>query len=244
LPLPLGLGGRSDPPRRLLLILDNFEQILAAAPLVVGLLRACLQLKLLVTSREALHVSGEHAYPVPPLSLPKAKSANALGDLTESEAATLFIERAQAVNPSFAATDANAPVLAEICRRLDGLPLAIELAAARSKILSPQALLSRLERRLQLLRGGARDLPARQQTLRATIDWSYDLLDVSEQSLFARLAVFAGGCTLEAAEVVCNLEGGPDVLADLDALADKNLVQPRDGPDGEPRLLMLDTVRE
>src|SRR5215216_5717150 len=230
--------------RRLLLILDNFEQVLAAAPLVVRLLRACLQLKLLVTSRAALHVSGEHAYPVPPLSLPEGKSANALGDLTGSEAATLFIERAQAVNPSFAATDANAPVLAEICRRLDGLPLAIELAAARSSILSPQALLSRLERRLQLLIGGARDLPARQQTLRATIDWSYDLLDVTEQSLFARLAVFAGGCTLEAAEVVCNLEGGPDVLAGLDGLADKNLVQPRDGPDGDPRLLMLDTVRE
>ena len=230
--------------RRLLLILDNFEQVLAAAPLVIGLLRACLQLKLLVTSRAVLHVSGEHAYPVPPLSLPKAKSANALVDLAESEAATLFIERAQAVNPSFAATNANALVLAEICRRLDGLPLAIELAAARSKILSPQALLSRLERRLQLLKGGPRDLPARQQTLRATIDWSYDLLDVSEQSLFARLAIFAGGCTLEAAEVVCNLEGGPDVLAGLDALADKSLVQPRDAPDGEPRLLMLDIVRE
>jgi predicted ATPase/class 3 adenylate cyclase len=230
--------------RRLLLILDNFEQVLAAAPLVVGLLRACLQLKTLVTSRAALHVSGEHAYPVPTLSLPKATSANALGDLTSSEAATLFIERAQAVNPSFAVTEANAPVLAEICRRLDGLPLAIELAAARSRMLSPQALLSRLERRLQLLKGGDRDLPARQQTLRATIDWSYDLLEVSEQSLFARLAVFAGGCTMEAAEVVCDLEGDLDVLAGLDALADKNLVQPREALDGDPRLLMLDTVRE
>jgi tetratricopeptide (TPR) repeat protein len=141
-------------------------------------------------------------------------------------------------------TDANATVLAEICRRLDGLPLAIELAAARSRLLPPPTLLARLERRLQLLKGGARDLPGRQQTLRATIDWSHDLLEAGEQTLFARLGVFAGGCTLEAAEAVCDLGGDLDVLTGLDALVDKNLLQPRHGPDGDSRLLMLETIRE
>jgi predicted ATPase/class 3 adenylate cyclase len=230
--------------RRLLLVLDNFEQVLAAAPVVVELLGACPQLKVLVTSRAALHVSGEQAYPVPPLSLPDQRDATDLQGITASEAVMLFMERAQAVNPSFALTDANAPVVAEICRRVDGLPLAIELAAARSRLLSPRALLARLERRLQLLKGGARDLPARQQTLRATIDWSYALLEAGEQTLFARLAVFAGGCAMEAAEVVCDLDGGLDVLAGLEGLVDKNLLQPRDGPDGDPRVVLLETVRE
>ena len=230
--------------RRLLLVLDNFEQILGAAPLLIQLLAACPQLKVLVTSRAALQVSGEHTYPVPPMSLPDQKAPKGRHDVAASEAVTLFTERAQAVNPSFAVTDTNAPALTEICRRLDGLPLAIELAAARSRLLPPQALLTRLERRLELLKGGARDLPARQQTLRATIDWSYELLDPGEQTLFARLAVFAGGCTLQATEEVCNLDGDLDLLADLDALATKNLLQPQHGPEGAPRLLLLETIRE
>jgi predicted ATPase/Flp pilus assembly protein TadD len=230
--------------RDLLLVLDTFEQVLAAAPTVVDLLRACPRLTVVVTSRAALDVSGEHVYSVPPLSLPEAQSEVTLDELMRSEAAILFVERARAVDPSFVATAANAQAVAEICHRLDGLPLAIELAAARSRVLSPPALLSRLERRLQLLQGGARDLPARQQTLRSTIDWSYDLLDPRERSLFARLAVFAGGCGLEAAEHVGNTGNDPDVLAGLEALVRKNLVQSRAGPEGEPRLLMLDTVRE
>jgi predicted ATPase/class 3 adenylate cyclase len=229
---------------RQLLVLDNFEQVLAAAPVVVDLLAACPRLQALVTSRARLQVSGEHVYPVPPLSLPDHTHATVPDDVTSSEAVALFIERARAVNPDFAVTDANAPVLAEVCRRLDGLPLAIELAAARSRLLPPQALLARLESRLQLLRGGSHDLPARQQTLRATIDWSYALLDADEQALVARLAIFAGGCTLEAAEMVCNLEGDLDVLAGLDALVNKNLLQPRDELEGEPRVVLLETMRE
>jgi class 3 adenylate cyclase len=189
--------------RRLLLVVDNFEQVLAAAPAVVELLAACGRLKALVTSRVALHVSGEHTYPVPPLSLPDREASDAR-DVASSEAVTLFVDRAQAVDPEFAVTEANTPVLAEICRRLDGLPLAIELAAAHIRLLTPQALASRLGRRLQLLKGGPRDVSARQQTLRATIDWSYDLLETDEQTLFARLAIFAGGCTLEAAEAICD----------------------------------------
>jgi predicted ATPase/class 3 adenylate cyclase len=230
--------------RRLLLVLDNVEQVLDAAPAVVELLAACPRLKALVTSRAVLHVSGEQVYPVPPLSLPDHNDSADLNDVAASEAVMLFVDRAQAVNPSFAVTDANAPVVAEICRRLDGLPLAIELAAGRSRLLSPQVLLTRLDRRLQLLKGGGHDLPARQQTLRATIDWSYDLLEADEQTLFARLAIFAGGCTLEAAEAVCNLEGDLDVLIGLDGLVDKNLLQPRVGPEGDSRLLMLETIRE
>jgi predicted ATPase/class 3 adenylate cyclase len=230
--------------RRLLLVLDNFEQVLSAASAVVDLLAACPRLTVLATSRAVLHVSGEQVYPVPPLSLPDQKSADAARDLASSEAMTLLVERAQAVNPSFAVTDANTTVLAEICRRLDGLPLAIELAAARTKLLSPQVLLSRLERRLPLLKGGLRDRPARQQTLRATIDWSYDLLEAGEQALFARLAVFVGGCTLKAAEAICDLEGDLEVLASLDALVDQSLVQSRDGIDDDRRVVLLETVRE
>jgi predicted ATPase/class 3 adenylate cyclase len=230
--------------RRQLLVLDNFEQVLAAAPVVVDLLAACPRLQALVTSRAALQVSGEHICPVPPLSLPDHTDAALPDDITSSEAVALFIERARAVNPDFTVTDASAPVLAEICQRLDGLPLAIELAAARSRLLPPQALLARLESRLQLLRGGSRDLPARQQTLRATIDWSYALLEADEQALLARLAIFAGGCTLEAAEVVCNLEGDLDVLAGLDALVNKNLLAPRDDVEGDRRVVLLETMRE
>jgi predicted ATPase/class 3 adenylate cyclase len=230
--------------RRLLLVLDNFEQVLGAALVVVDLLVACPELRVLATSRAALHVSGEQVYPVPPLSLPNQRSADAVRELASSEAMTLLVERAQAVNPSFAVTAANTAVLAEICRRLDGLPLAIELAAARTKLLSPQALLFRLEHRLQLLSGGVHDRPSRQQTLRATIDWSYDLLEAGEQMLFARLAVFVGGCTLKAAEAVCNPKGDLDVLTSLDALVDQNLVQPREGIEDDLRVVLLETVRE
>jgi predicted ATPase len=235
--------------RGLLLVLDNFEQVLGAALAVVELLAACPRLKVLTTSRAGLHVSGEHVYPVPPLSLPDQRGAMELHEVAASEAVMLFAERAGAVDPSFALTDANAAMLAEICRRLDGLPLAIELAAARSRLLSPQVLLARLDRRLQLLKGGARDLPARQQTLRAMIDWSYDLLEAGERALFARLAIFVGGCTLEAAEAVCDLDGDLEVLAGLDGLVGKNLLQPRelqprDGPDNDPRVLLLETIRE
>ncbi len=230
--------------RRQLLVVDNFEQVLTAGPVVVDLLAACPQLAALVTSRAALQVSGEHIYPVPPLSLPDHTDAAVPDDVTSSEAVRLFIERARAVNPDFAVTDANAPVLAEVCRRLDGLPLAIELAAAHSRLLPPQALLARLESRLQLLKGGSRDLPTRQQTLRATIDWSYALLEPDEQALLARLAAFAGGCTLEAAEAVCDLDSDLHVLAGLDALVNQNLLQPREDVEGEQRVGLLETMRE
>ena len=230
--------------RRQLLVVDNFEQVLAAAPLIVDLLAACPRLQALVTSRAALQVSGEHIYPVPPLSLPDHRHAKAPDDVASSEAVALFIERARAVNPDFTVSDANAPVLAEICRRLDGLPLAIELAAARSRLLPPQTLLARLESRLQLLKGGSHDLPTRQQTLRATIDWSYALLEPDQQALLAWLAVFTGGCTLEAAEAVCDMNRDLDVLAGLDVLVNKNLLAPRDDVEGERRVVLLETMRE
>ncbi|MFQ5796796.1 MAG: BTAD domain-containing putative transcriptional regulator, partial [Candidatus Bipolaricaulia bacterium] len=220
--------------KQMLLLLDNFEPVVAAAPQVAELLATSPRLKLLVTSREPCHVSGEHVLQVPPL--------------IQSEAVQLFIERALAVNPDFAVTDENASTIAEICIRLDGLPLAIELAAARITLLSPQALLKRLGNRLKLLTGGGRDLPARQQTLRATIDWSYDLLDASERTLFRRLSVFVGGGTLEAVEAVCvktgDLELEVDVLAGLASLMDKNLLQQKEQADGEPRFRMLETIRE
>jgi transcriptional regulator with XRE-family HTH domain len=197
--------------RRVLLILDNFEQVAAAAPLVAELLAAVPGLKALVTSRAVLHLSGEHEFVVPPLAVPPGAApsfarANTLVPKAETlayDAVQLFVDRAQAMKADFVLTDDNAPAVAAICQRLDGLPLAIELAAARSKLFAPKALLARLEQRLALLTIGARDLPARQQTLRATIDWSYQLLDAAERTLFARLSVFAGGCTLAAAEAVC-----------------------------------------
>jgi predicted ATPase/class 3 adenylate cyclase len=230
--------------QQLLLLLDNFEHVLSAAPDIERLLVACPQLRVMVTSRAALHVSGEHEYPVPPLAVPDPELRLSPDGLVESEAVALFADRARAVKPDFAVTAANAPMLAEICRRLDGLPLAIELAAVRMKLLSPEAMLSRLQQRLPLLTGGARDLPARQQTLQATIDWSYRLLAAREQQLFARLAVFAGGCTLEAAEAVCDLEGDADVLAGLDSLLDQSLLRRSGGHQGEPRVGMLETIRE
>jgi predicted ATPase/class 3 adenylate cyclase len=234
--------------RRLLLLLDNFEQVVQAAPEVAGLLAACPGLGVLVTSRESLRVGGEQEYPVAPLPVPDERDlarADPAG-LWQYEAVALFIERAQAVRPSFQVTNDNAPAVAEICVRLDGLPLAIELAAARTKVLTPKAVLDRLGRRLQLLTGGARGLPVRQQTLRGTIDWSYDLLTEPERRLFARLAVFVDGWTLEAAEAVCDADGdlGADVLDGLASLVDKSLVRQAGPPDGEPRFGLLETVRE
>ena len=212
------------PHHPLLLVLDNFEQLLDAAGDVAGLLAAAPQLNLLVTSRAQLHVSGEHELPVPPL------------DLGSSE--LLFVERARAAGASFELTSANAAAITEICRRLEGLPLAIELAAARSKLLPPPALLDRLERRLDVLAGGARDLPERQQTIRATIDWSYNLLSADEQALFAELGVFTGGASLDLVEPVCE---GREVLPLLSSLLDKSLLR---ATGEEPRFAMLETVRE
>src|SRR5215467_2601961 len=179
----------------MLLLLDNFEQVVSAATQVADLLGTCPKLKVLVTSREALHMRAEHEFPVPALAVPDRKHLPSLATLSQYEAVALFIERAQAVKPDFQVTNANAPAVAEICARLDGLPLAIELAAARTRLLPPQALLARLSNRLQLLTSGPRDHPARQQSLRRTIDWSYELLDEAEKTLFRQLAVFSGGWT-------------------------------------------------
>jgi predicted ATPase/DNA-binding CsgD family transcriptional regulator len=232
--------------RQLLLLLDNFEQLVSAAPIVVELLVAAPRLKVLVTSRTALHLSGEHEFVVPPLALPDLRTLPPLDRLIEYGAVRLFVERAQAVKFDFAITKENAAAIAAICHQVDGLPLAIELAAGRSKLFSPQALLPRLRNRLKLLVGGARDLPLRQQTLRGTIAWSYDLLDEDEQKLFRRLAVFVGGCTLETAEAVCNADQdlGLDVLDGVTSLMDKSLLRHGAEIDGEPRLLMLETIRE
>jgi non-specific serine/threonine protein kinase len=239
--------------RELLLVLDSFEQLLAAGPRVAELLTAGRRLKVLVTSRTRLRLSGEHELPVPPLTLPDPAGPFDVEVLARSEAVALFVQRARAAWRDFELTAANAPLVAEICRRLDGLPLAIELAAARIKLLSPRGLLARLSSPLGLLTGGMRDLPARQQAMRATIDWSYRLLDPGAQALFARLAVFAGGWTLEAAERVASdeirVESGQassqlvtrnSLLDDLEALVDQSLVCQKD----EARFGMLDTIRE
>jgi len=229
-----------------LLLLDNFEHLLAAALLVGKLLEACAPLKVLVTSRAVLHVYGEYEYPVPPLPLPEPEQLGSLEALSGNPAITLFVQRAAAVKPDFALTSENAPVVAEICCRIDGLPLAIELAAARAKMLPPEAMLARLENRLDTLTGGARDLPARQQTLRKTIDWSHDLLSAAEQKLFRRLSVFAGGCTLEGAEAVGNTRRDLEieVLEGMASLVDKSLVQHIEQKDHEARFAMLETIRE
>ena len=229
-----------------LLFLDNFEHLLAAAPLVARLLEACAWLRVLVTSRAVLHVYGEHEYPVLPLPLPKPRQIGSLEALSGNPAVSLFVERAAAVTPDFALTEENSHLVAEICCRLDGVPLAIELAAARLKMLSPAAVLARLQSRLALLTGGAVDMPARQQTLRKTIDWSHDLLNTAEQKLFRRLSVFAGGCTLEGAEAVCNAQRDLEieVLEGMASLVDKSLVQQVGQQDGAARFTMLETIRE
>jgi len=212
--------------KRLLLLLDNFEQVVQAARPVAELLATCPHLKLLVTSRMALHVRAEQEFAVPPLALPDLKRLPDLVALSQYEAVALFIQRARAVQSDFQVTNASAPAVAEICVRLDGLPLAIELAAARSKLFSPQALLARLTPRLAVLAGGARDAPARQQSLRDTIAWSYQLLDEPEQRLFRCLSIFAGGCPLEAAEAVWTALGGEaaQVADSAASLIDKSLL--------------------
>jgi predicted ATPase len=190
-----------------LLVLDNFEQIVAAAPEVWGLLESAPSLKILVTSRVPLRLRGEHGYAVGPLATPDAQHAHDLEALSRVAAVALFIQRAQEVKLDFALTADNAPTIAEICARLDGLPLAIELAAARVRVLPPEALLGRLSQQLRLLTGGARDGEEHQQTMRATLAWSEDLLRPAERALFWRLSVFVGGCALEAAEAVCMAPG-------------------------------------
>jgi predicted ATPase len=228
-----------------LLLLDNFEQVLEAAPLAGELLSAP-SLKVLATSRIPLGIYGENEYTVPPLSVPDPKRLPGLEALSHYEAVRLFIERATAAKADFAVTSDNAPAIAEICARLDGLPLAIELAAARVKLLPPKAMLGRLGRRLKLLTGGARDLPERQRTLRGAIEWSHTLLDEGEKTLFARMAVFAGGRTLEAIEAVCDAEGPlpVDTFEGVSSLLDKSLLRQEEGPEDEPRFVMLETIHE
>jgi predicted ATPase/class 3 adenylate cyclase len=236
--------------QRVLLVLDNFEQVTVAGPVLLDLLADCPSLKLLVTSRQALRVRGENVVSVPPLSLPAAAAhATTAVELSQFEAIQLFVERARAVRSDFRLTDDNASAVAEICRRLDGLPLAIELATARMNLFSPEALRDRLGSRLKL-GGGARDLPARQQTLRATIEWSYQLLEPAEQRLFELLAVFAG-CSVEAVEAVATgLDEAAgielDALDGLSSLLDKSLVRQADttSDDPAPRIVMLETIRE
>lgn len=230
--------------KHLLLVLDNFEQIIPAASLVPELLAVAPQLKVLITSREVLRLYGEYEYVVPPLALPNPQDRPLITTLSQYEAVRLFIQRAQAVKPDFQVTNDNAPAVAEICIRLDGLPLAIELAAARVRLLSPQAMLGRLNSRLGLLTGGARNLPARHQTLRNAIDWSYSLLSHDEQKLFARLAVFSGGGTLEATEAIWTAENDLAVLDGIESLVEKSLLVQKEGPDGEARIAMLETIRE
>jgi predicted ATPase/DNA-binding winged helix-turn-helix (wHTH) protein len=230
--IPDLLGEKLRDSEPFLLVLDNFEQVLGATTLVAQLLEACPSLKVLVTSRSSLRIYGEQEFPVLPLA--------------QEAAMALFSQRASAIRPEFALSDANSPVVREICERLDCLPLAIELAAARTKVLSPESILEKLQRPLQLLTSGPVDVPARQQTLRGAIAWSYSLLTSAEQRLFRRLCVFAGGCTLEAAEAVCDvgLDLGVDVVDGLSSLVDKSLLQRIDRGVAEPRFTMLQTIRE
>ena len=229
-----------------LLLLDNFEHLMQAAPTVAELLALGLNLKILVTSRAALHVYGEHEFPVPPLALPDSQSKPSVEVVAQYPAVALFVQRAVAARPDFELNRQNASAVIEICARLDGLPLAIELAAARVKVLSPTSMRTRLASRLQLLTGGARDLPQRQQTLRATIDWSYDLLSAAEQKLFRKLSVFAGGCNLESVEAVCDTKGdlNLDPLDGTASIVDKSLLQRLEQANGESRFVMLETIRE
>jgi predicted ATPase len=228
-----------------LLVVDNFEHLVPAASLLSALLDASPHLKLLVTSREVLHLYGEHCFAVPPLPVPDTTHLAPLSTLLENAAVALFVARATAAHRDFALTTAKAPAVAGICARLDGLPLAIELAAAHAGTVAPATMLARLERRLSVPASGCSDVPPRHQTISNTLDWSYELLTAAEQQLFRRLAVFAGGCTLEGAEAVCNARGDlACVLQDgLSSLTDKSLVHVL-ADDGEPRFGMLETIRE
>jgi predicted ATPase len=229
--------------KRLLLVLDNFEQLVSAVPLVADLLVAAPELKIITSSRIALNLHGEHTFAVPPLEVPQNANISKAEDLFENESVLLFVGRAQAAQPNFRLTADNIAGVAEICCRLDGLPLAIELAAARVKLLPPQAILSRLDDRFKLLTGGGRDLPSRHQTLRNTMEWSYSLLNEAEKTLYARLSVFVGGFSLEAAEAVCSAESRFDILEGLTALVNNSLLRQEETADGEPRFGMLETIR-
>jgi predicted ATPase/class 3 adenylate cyclase len=239
--------------KRLLLLLDNFEQVIGAANAVADLLADHPGMRILVTSREALHVRGEHEYPVLPLEIPASSEGERVAELSElselvqNPSVALFIERARAIRPTFAVTRANLPIIAQICARLDGLPLAIELAAARTRLLSPQAMVPQLTSRLALLTDGPRDLPARQRTLRDAINWSYDLLAPEEQRLFRRLTLFAKGFTFDAAASLNAALDGTLPLTSLDrvaSLVDKSLLRQSEDEDGESRFGMLETIRE
>jgi len=231
--------------RNVLLVLDNCEQVIEATPVVAALLAVCPALTVLATSRASLRLRGEHEVSVPPLALPDPQHAADWEALADYAAIRLFVARAREVRGDFALTAANAPAVAAICRRLDGLPLAIELAAARTRILAPEALHARLTKSLGVLTGGARDLPARHRTLHDTIVWSYELLSPAERTLFARLAIFAGGWTLEVTEAICDPNGatGVDTLDGMEALVAQSLVWRTQESDGEPRFGMLETIR-
>jgi non-specific serine/threonine protein kinase len=228
--------------KQLLLVLDNFEHLLDVGVAIPHLLAWCPRLKILVTSRAVLHLAAEHEYPVPALPVPTLGHLPEVDTLSRYDAVQLFVQRARAVRPGFELTEENGAAVADICSRLDGLPLALELAAACIRIFPPHVLLRRLSSRLHLLTGGPRDAPARQHTLRNTIDWSYLLLSEVDRSLFARLSVFAGGCSFEAAEAVCNPQGDLDLFEGLASLLDKSLLRQEGEP--EPRFRMLETLRE
>lgn len=231
--------------KSLLLLLDNFEHVILAASLVTELLMECREIKILITSREALRISGETDYLVPSLSFPNLAQLPSLESLSQYTAIELFVQRAKSAKSDFKLTSDNAPAVAAICHWLDGLPLAIELAAARTRLLQPQAMLTHIEHRLDFLTGGARDLPTRQQTLRNTIAWSYDLLDQNEQVLFRRLSIFVRGCTFKAIEaVVGEFPDQVSILDLLESLLDKSLIQEVGGTHREPRFVMLETIRE
>jgi len=230
--------------RQILLVLDNFEQVVEASPAIGELVAAAPRLKVMMSSRMALNLYGEHDFPVPPLGLPDRHGKLTAAATSQYESVALFIQRAKAVRADFEINEGNAPAIAEICVRLDGLPLAIELAAARIKMFPPQAIMERLDERLKMLTGGARNLPARQQTLRGAIDWSYDLLDDDEKKLFARLGGFTDGWTLDAAETICQHGLQVEVVALLESLQSQSMIRSMEAMNSEPRFVMLETIRE